>query len=97
MRALPNGFQWHADQRLKATSELKLTHDHAHAFVRGVTAPVLMVLADESPFAHSSVYMEMIELFANIEVVRLKGRHHLHLENAASEIAARIRSFLDLA
>lgn len=96
LRALPNGFQWHADQRLKATSELKLTHDHARAFVRGVTAPVLMVLADESPFAHSPLYTEMIGLFPNIEVVRLQGRHHLHLENAASEIAARIRAFIGL-
>ena len=96
LRELPTGFQWHADQRLKATSELRLTLDHVRAFVRQVSAPVLMVLGDDSPFGRWPVYIEMIELFANIEVVRLPGGHHLHLENAAAEIAGRIRSFIGL-
>jgi pimeloyl-ACP methyl ester carboxylesterase len=96
LRELPNGFQWHADQRLKAASELKLTPDHARAFIRAVQAPALMVLADDGPFGRRPLYMEMTELFANIEIVRMAGGHHLHLENAVAEIAALIRAFLDL-
>ncbi len=96
LREVPGGFQWRADQRLKGTSELELTLDHVRAFVRSVKAPVLMVLADDSPFARLPIYPQMIELFADIEVVHLPGGHHLHLENAADEIGARIRVFLGL-
>lgn len=96
LEELPNGFRWHADQRLKAVSELKLTPDQVRAFAGAVKAPVLMVLADDGPFGHLPLYTQMIELFADIEVVRLPGGHHLHLEDAAGEIAARLRTFLGL-
>jgi pimeloyl-ACP methyl ester carboxylesterase len=94
LRAVPGGFQWHADQRLKAASELKLTAELVRAFVARVRAPVLMILATESPFRDWPVYDEMIALFASIEVVRLEGGHHLHLEGAEHEIARLILRFL---
>ena len=34
LREVPGGFQWHADQRLKAQSELRLTAEHVRAFAR---------------------------------------------------------------
>jgi pimeloyl-ACP methyl ester carboxylesterase len=94
LRAVPGGFQWHADQRLKGASELRLTADHVREFVRRVTAPALLFLADDGPFGRLPIYDDMIRLFANIEVVRLPGGHHLHLEGAEAEISQRIRAFL---
>jgi pimeloyl-ACP methyl ester carboxylesterase len=64
------------------------------AFVRRVAAPVLLVLADDGPFGRMPLYDEMIGLLADVEVVRLPGGHHLHLEGAEAEIAGRIRAFL---
>jgi pimeloyl-ACP methyl ester carboxylesterase len=95
LRAVPGGgFQWHADQRLKGASELRLTAEHVRAFVRGVRAPVLLLLADDGPFGRLPIYDEIIGLFANVEVVRLPGGHHLHLEGGEAEIADRILKFL---
>ena len=94
LREVPGGFQWHADQRLKGSAEVRLTREHVHAFIGAITAPVLMVLAETSPFGGTDLYKEMIAAFANIEVVRLPGGHHLHLEGAEAEIAARVRRFL---
>jgi pimeloyl-ACP methyl ester carboxylesterase len=94
LRAVPGGFQWHADQRLKGSPELRLTREHARAFIGAVEAPVLMVLAEKSPFGGTELYREMIAAFKNIEVVTLPGGHHLHLEGAETEIAARVRRFL---
>ncbi len=94
LREVPGGFQWHADQRLKGSAEVRLTREHVHAFIGAITAPVLMVLAETSPFGDTDLYKEMIAAFANIEVVRLPGGHHLHLEGAEAEIAARVRRFL---
>jgi pimeloyl-ACP methyl ester carboxylesterase len=96
LREVPGGYQWHADQRLKATSELRLTAEHALAFVRRVTAPVLLLFATESPFAGWPLYREAAERFARIEVAQLPGGHHFHLEGAEADIAARIRRFLEL-
>lgn len=95
LREVHGGYQWHADQRLKGASELKLTREHVRAFVRAVRAPVLLVLADAGPFGHTPLYEEMLPEFAALELVRLPGGHHLHLEGAETEIAARIRAFLD--
>ena len=94
LREVPGGYRWHADQRLKAQSELRLTAEHARAFARRVTAPVLLLLATESPFADRPLYRELPSLIANIEVDRVAGRHHFHLEGSESSIAERIRRFL---
>jgi pimeloyl-ACP methyl ester carboxylesterase len=96
LRAVPGGFQWHADQRLKGGSEIRLTAEHVRAFVGKVAAPVLMFLSEQSPFSQSATYQEMISRFAHIEVVRLPGGHHFHLEGAQHAIAERTRRFFGL-
>jgi pimeloyl-ACP methyl ester carboxylesterase len=97
LREVPGGFQWHADQRLKGASELRFTAAHALAFVRRVTAPVLLVFAAESPFSSRPLYREAKALFARAEHVQLPGGHHFHLEGAEREIAAHVRRFLERA
>jgi pimeloyl-ACP methyl ester carboxylesterase len=94
LREVPGGFQWHADQRLKAQSELRLTADHVRAFMGRVTAPVLLLFASTSPFADRPLYREMPSWFSNIEVDRVEGGHHLHLEGAEDAVAERIKRFL---
>jgi pimeloyl-ACP methyl ester carboxylesterase len=94
LREVPGGFQWHADQRLKAQSELRLMPDQVRAFARAVTAQVLVIFANESPFASRPSFQEMPKLFADVEVERLPGGHHLHLEGAETAIAERIAAFL---
>jgi pimeloyl-ACP methyl ester carboxylesterase len=95
LREVEGGFQWHADQRLKAQSELRMTPEHARAFARRVAAPVLLLFAEQSPFVDRSLYRELPTLFANVEVGRLPGGHHFHLEGAEAPIADRVRRFLD--
>jgi pimeloyl-ACP methyl ester carboxylesterase len=94
LREVPGGYQWHADQRLKAQSQLRLTAEHARAFARRVTAPVLLLLATESPFADRPLYRELPSLLPNVEVDRVVGGHHCHLEGSERDIAHRIQRFL---
>ena len=91
------GWQWHADQRLKAGSELRLTRELLAAFLRRITAPSVCILAEDSPFGDFEIYRELLGRIAGIEVHRLPGRHHFHLEGAAAGIAARLLRFLGLA
>ena len=97
LREVPGGFQWQADQRLKGASELKFTAEHVRAFVRRVSAPVLLVFAADSPFSGRPLYRETVELFPRAELVELPGGHHFHLEGAEREVADRVSEFLGIA
>jgi pimeloyl-ACP methyl ester carboxylesterase len=95
--AVPGGWQWQADQRLKAGSEFKLTHELIAAFVARVSAPTLCLLAADSPFGGLPLYREMLGRFPELEQHRIAGRHHFHLEGAADEIARHLLRFLEVA
>ena len=97
LNEVPGGWQWQVDQRLKAGSEFRLTRDQVAAFIDRISAPTLCVLAKESPFAGLPVYQEMLGRFAQLQLHEIAGRHHLHLEGAANEIAAHLLRFLELA
>jgi len=71
-----------------------MTPEHVRAFARRVKAPVLLLFAEESPFADRPLYRELPTLFADVEVDRVPGAHHFHLEGAEQVIAERIRRFL---
>ena len=96
LRQVAGGYTWHCDQRLKAPSNLRFSADHVRAFVRRVEAPVLMLMAEQSPFDGSPEYAEIVPLFRRVERTVLPGRHHLHLEGAEIDIARRIRRFFGL-
>jgi pimeloyl-ACP methyl ester carboxylesterase len=93
LRAVPGGYQWHADQRLKATSEMRLTAEHVRSFLRRIEAPALMFLAAESPIAHRSPFVDLLPAFPNLKIEHLPGGHHLHLEGAETAIAAAALEF----
>jgi len=94
LRQVDGGWQWQVDQRLKAGSEFRVTRAELAAFLRRITAPTICILAEESPFADMAVYREMLNLIDGIEIQRLPGRHHFHLEGAAAAIAARLLRFI---
>ena len=93
LRKVDGGWQWHADQRLKAGSELRFTRELLRPFIERIACPTLIVMAEESPFADSSLYTDMLQVFPALERHRLPGRHHLHLEGAEGEIARLINAF----
>jgi len=94
LRRVEGGFRWHVDQRLKADSEFKLSAEHMKAFTSRIGLPVLILLAEQSPFANAPAYREMLGWFEDAEIVVLPGGHHFHLEGAEAEIAARTLKFL---
>lgn len=96
LREVAGGFQWHADQRLKARSEVRLTADQAAAFARRAQAPALLFLAERSPFAERPEFRALVSEFPSLETIRLPGGHHMHMEGGEREIAARLKRFLEL-
>jgi pimeloyl-ACP methyl ester carboxylesterase len=94
LREVADGWQWHADRRLKAGSEVRFTRELLVPFLERVAAPAICVLADDSPFGDFEIYRDLLGLIDAIEVHRIPGRHHCHLEGAAGEIARRLTRFV---
>lgn len=94
LKAVPGGFSWSSDPRLKLNSAQRFTEDQVLAILRGVRAPTLLVLAEpDAPFLPRETMERRIAQVADIRVVRLPGSHHLHLEDP-QPVAAAIRDFL---
>lgn len=89
------GFVWRTDPRLKLPSPVRLTERQVVAFLAAITAPVLLVLAEDSQFrGYEQLIAKRLEFVkAPVEIVKLTGGHHLHLENA-EPVAQAVAEFL---
>ncbi len=83
---------WHADQKLKATSELRLTPEILTAFYRRITAPVHLIMAENGL---AEYYQESImsNEISTLSEITFEGTHHNHLTAQVSVIAAEIEKF----
>ncbi len=94
-KVVPGGLSWSSDPRLTLTSPVRYTEEQILAVLRGIAAPSLLVLADPSPpFLPREMIERRIAQVANIRVRRLRGGHHLHLEDP-QPVAAEILEFID--
>ena len=93
-KAVPGGLSWSSDPRLTLTSPVRYTEEQILAVLSGIAAPSLLVLADPSPpFLPREMIERRIAQVANIKVRRLRGSHHLHLEDP-QPVAAAIAEFI---
>ena len=89
-----SGFSWASDPQLTVPSPSRLTEDQLAAVLPAIEAPTLLVLAEPyAPYLQPVMMQARIALLRDIEVVRLPGTHHLHLEDPQS-VASVMRAFL---
>ena len=95
VREESRGFYWHNDQRLKAASEFKLTREHLKDFHSAITAQVLLIQAEGSPFYTSSPENdESFSWVSSLHLLTMPGSHHLHMEDQAQQVAEQVQGFL---
>jgi pimeloyl-ACP methyl ester carboxylesterase len=98
VREEPRGFYWHNDQRLKAASEFKMTREHLKDFHSAITARVMLIQAEGSPFYASSNRDsgndEAFSWIASLQLLAMPGSHHLHMEDQAQQVAEKIQQFI---
>ncbi len=83
LRAVEGGYVWASDPRLTLASPQRFTEAEVLAMLRGVSAPTLLILADPATsYLPDSMMAPRIARVRGIEVVRIAGNHHLHLESA---------------
>ncbi len=90
-----SGFCWSSDPRLTLPSAHRFTEEQLAAVLAGIRAQTLLVLAEpEAAYLPRALMDARIAQVADIEVVRLHGSHHLHLEDAEA-VAAALNAWLD--
>ena len=88
------GFYWHADQRLKAASDLKMTTAQFNAFVKRIDCPVLLCMGEDGlKKTHPQFVTSLAPLIADCREVEFPGGHHLHMEESAPAVAEAINRF----
>ena len=94
LQSVDGGFTWRSDPRLKIKSRHYLTEEQACAFLQQITAPVLLIEAENAKQDQwNELLHKRIRYIKNLQHCKITGDHHLHLDNP-EEVAAVIREFL---
>lgn len=88
------GFCWNNDQRLKAASHIKFGKAQLESFFTAVTARTLLIAAENSLFSPAKEQAFMLPWIPQMQVLKMQGSHHLHLEGQAEEVAKAVQAFL---
>jgi pimeloyl-ACP methyl ester carboxylesterase len=78
------GVTWRTDPRLRWPSGHRLNAAQAEAALGRIAAPVLFVQALQGLAIPTDFMQRMLGAVKTIEVARLPGGHHLHLEHAGA-------------
>jgi pimeloyl-ACP methyl ester carboxylesterase len=82
LKAVDGGYVWSSDPRLTLASPQRFTEAQVHSLLDGIRAPTQLILADPPPsFLPKALVDARIARVPGIEVVRIPGHHHLHLED----------------
>jgi len=80
------GYSWSSDSRLTLPSPLRLTRAHAAAFVQAVQCPMSLILAEQGVLTKEPDFIKFLSTL-NLDVQRLPGGHHLHLDDEQGALA----------
>ena len=88
------GYAWRNDRRLRNGSRLRLTEEHALAFIRRMTVPTLLIRAEAGYAIDEERYEARIAAHPDLRVARIAGSHHLHMEDESALVAKLVSEFL---
>lgn len=93
LKKVEGGWIWRSDPRLRYPSPLRLGESEIDALVSAITAPVCLVLGDRGLPPQFLKVTTRAHKCANLSIKTLVGGHHLHLEEAANDVATVINEF----
>jgi pimeloyl-ACP methyl ester carboxylesterase len=93
VKAVPGGYAWTLDRRVRHHGSLRMSEEQARAFLAQVAAPVLLVRALPGWPGAEEMFSGRWPLLRDGELCGLPGSHHLHLEEQVAEVAQAIRNF----
>ncbi len=87
-----SGYRWSSDPRLTLPSAWRLTEPQIGSIVESIRCRTLLILAEPAATYLDPALMDArVALVADIDVVRMAGSHHLHVEHADAVAAIMLR------
>ena len=86
------GWTWRSDARLRIASASRMTESQVEGFLRAIKAPTLLVVGEQG-MGGNGMFDHRTHWIASLQVVRLPGRHHLHMESP-QPVANSINTFI---
>ena len=81
LKPVEGGFTWRSDPKLKIKSRHYLTEEQACAFLREITAPVLLIEAENSKQDQwKELLLKRVRHVKILHHRKVPGDHHLHLD-----------------
>ena len=90
-----NGFFWGNDQRLKASNHIKFSEEQIRNFYENIIANVILILAENSAIGTAESQEKFFDWIPQMQVKKLPGSHHLHLEDKSKDIALLLQTLLN--
>ena len=88
-----DAYAWRSDRRLIRPYPQYFTNEVMLAFLSGITAPVLLITAEEGTLRKRPYFESRCEAIQTLQLVNLPGHHHLHLDNP-EPVASVINDYL---
>tara|TARA_R110001592_G_scaffold38609_1_gene127272 strand:+ start:122767 stop:123618 length:852 start_codon:yes stop_codon:yes gene_type:complete len=94
LRPCEGGYTWTTDLRLRGASAVKLSAGQIQAILGAISAPTLLLLAEEGLGKHRDVAGRAAEYIRQLQVEHIAGGHHFHMQPGAAIVAQQISQFL---
>jgi len=94
LREVDGGFVWTMDRRIRHHSSLRLTEPQVFAFLKAITAPVLVIRAAQGFPADPAIFDARLAALQHPDLQVVPGGHHLHLDESPAEVATIVQQFL---
>ncbi|MBU2955672.1 alpha/beta fold hydrolase [Marinobacter sp. F3R08] len=95
MKPEGNGYVWQTDSRLRHPSPLMMTEEQVLASLSAIETRVLFVRADQGLLSYGKDLDKRAEAIANLQIVRVPGGHHCHLDGETRPVESAITQFLE--
>jgi pimeloyl-ACP methyl ester carboxylesterase len=87
-RQVEGGFTWSSDPRLTLPSLQRFSEAQIQDLLRSLACPVRMIYAERAqPYFPEDQRRRRAEAVAGLELVRMPGGHHLHMDDPAAVAA----------
>lgn len=87
------GFVWRSDSRVKLPSLLRVNEAQVLAFLNNITAPVCLLLDEQSVFADQPYHQVCRKSIQQLTTHQVTGGHHLHMDGDVEQVAKILNSF----
>lgn len=93
IKVVPGGYSWSMDRRVRHHSSLRMSETQIRAFLGAITAPVLLLRAENGFPAVAEIFAQRWHAVRDGKLITLPGGHHLHLDECPDKVAAAVQEF----